>query len=55
VKIITDAIRAEADVVGKMGLTHEGVAVRCAVETSTATVRYYFRTMSDLRGVIEDV
>ena len=36
-------------------VTHQSVADECRMETSPATVRYYFKTIGDLqRAVIEE-
>lgn len=53
-KLIEDAVRKVAAEKGVLHVTHESVAAACAVETSEATVRRYFHTAADLRGVVDD-
>jgi DNA-binding transcriptional regulator YbjK len=51
--IITAALRLAADT-GLWAVAHSTVAKRCVVPTSTATVKHYFATKTDLwRVVIE--
>ena len=49
--IVAAALRVQRDS-GIWAVAHGTVAKRCAVPTSTATVRYYFATKDDLWRIV---
>ena len=53
-KLIVAAARKVAKEKGVLFVTHDAVAEACEIDTSAATVRRYFHTAEDLRGVCDD-